>query len=44
MTRIQTNGGKDEPNIDFKRISQRTSHHRTQNVKTHNRIRQKLRR
>ena len=33
-------GGKDEPNIVFMWKSERTSQHRTQNVKTHNRTTQ----
>jgi hypothetical protein len=43
MTRTlqQTTGGKDEPNISFMRKSQRTSLHRTQNIKTHTRRTQK---
>ena len=35
---LQTTGDKDEPNIVFMRKSQRTSQHRTQNVKTHSKI------
>ena len=38
---IQTTGGKDERNIVFLWISQRTSQHATKNVKTHNRTTQK---
>jgi hypothetical protein len=41
---LQTTGGKNEPNIVFMRKSQRTSQHETQNVKTHNRTTQKLKR
>jgi hypothetical protein len=37
---LQT-GGKDKPNIVCMRITQRTSQHETQNVKTHNRTTQK---
>jgi hypothetical protein len=37
----QTTGGKDEPNIAFMRKSQRTLQHGTQNIKTHNRTKQK---
>jgi hypothetical protein len=33
-----TTGGKDEPNIVFMQKSQRTSQHRTQNVKTPHKI------
>ena len=37
----QTTGGKDEPNIAFMRKSQRTIQRGTQNIKTHNRTKQK---
>jgi hypothetical protein len=36
-----TTGGKDEPNVVVMRRSQQTSHHQTQNIKTHNRTTQK---
>ena len=39
---LQTTGGKDEPNIVSMRKPQRTLQHGTQNVKTHNRSKQKL--
>ena len=38
---LQTTGGKDEPNIVSMRKPQRTLQHGTQNVKTHNRSKQK---
>jgi len=34
---LQTTGSKDEPNIVVMQKSYRTSQHRAQNVKTHNR-------
>ena len=40
-TRLQTTGGKHEPNIAPMRKPQRTSQHGTQNAKTHHRTTQK---
>jgi ribosomal protein L14E/L6E/L27E len=37
---LQTTGGKDQTNIVFMQKSAPTSHHGTQNVKTHNRTMQ----
>jgi hypothetical protein len=41
---IQTTKGKDEPNIVFMRKSLRASQHGTQNVQTHSRAHNKLKR